>query len=241
MSETAQVAERPAAPVPARQIVRDAATLILLDRSGDETKVLMGRRHEGVKFMPGKFVFPGGRVEPADGRVNISGAYAPHVERRLQERVQRPSITRARAYGLAAIRELAEETGLLIGDRESGPFTAPGESWQAFADAEVFPTLEGLWFVCRAVTPPGRPRRFDTRFFAADAALIAARVEGVVTADAELVELVWTSLKDAHALDLPAITRIVLKELESRIEEGLESDLPVPFYKGGSASARELI
>ena len=45
---------------------RDAATLILVDRSGDVPKVLLGKRHAGHKFMPGKFVFPGGRVEPAD-------------------------------------------------------------------------------------------------------------------------------------------------------------------------------
>lgn len=201
----------------------------------------MGRRHEGVRFMPGKFVFPGGRVEPSDGRVNVAGTYSAHVERRLMERVSRASVTRARAYGLAAIRELAEETGLLLGDRDSGPFAAEGEGWRPFGEAGVFPTLEGLWFVARAITPPGRPRRFDTRFFAADASLVAHRVEGIVSPDAELVELVWTSLDDARELDLPAITRLVLNELAERLDAGLESDTPVPFYRGGSASVRELI
>ncbi|MFJ5487262.1 hypothetical protein ACIKTA_06345 [Hansschlegelia beijingensis] len=70
-----------------RQPIRDAATLILLDRSASEPKVLMGRRHHAVRFMPGKYVFPGGRVEPEDGRVNVAGTYAPHVERSLQARV----------------------------------------------------------------------------------------------------------------------------------------------------------
>ncbi len=239
MSAVEQAASESAKP--ARQPIRDAATLIVLDRTGATPKVLMGRRHEGVRFMPGKFVFPGGRVEPADGRVNIAGTYSSHVERRLMEQVRRPSITRARAYGLAAIRELAEETGLLLGDRESGPFAADGEGWGPFGEAGVFPSLEGLWFVARAITPPGRPRRFDTRFFAADAGLVAHRVEGIVSPEAELVELVWTSLDDARELDLPAITRLVLKELSERLESGLESDAPVPFYRGGSASARELI
>ena len=45
---------------------RDAATLMLIDRSGAKPKVLLGRRHASHKFMPGKFVFPGGRIEPLD-------------------------------------------------------------------------------------------------------------------------------------------------------------------------------
>ena len=45
---------------------RDAATLILLDRRSRAPKVLMGRRHEGHRFMPGKFVFPGGRIDRSD-------------------------------------------------------------------------------------------------------------------------------------------------------------------------------
>ena len=226
---TADVTARERALVP-----KDAGTLILIDRAGPKPKLLMGKRSERVRFMPGKFVFPGGRVEADDGRVNVAGTYAAHVERKLQARVQRSSVTRARAYGLAAIRELAEETGLLIGDRDSGPFTPRGPSWAAFAEAEVFPSLEGLWFVARAITPPGRSRRFDTRFFAADASLIAGTVEGVVTTEAELVELVWVTLAEARGLDLPAITGLVLTDLAARLNAGLERDAPVPFYRQGS-------
>ena len=68
---------------------RDAATLILLDRKGDEVLVLMGRRHAGHAFMPGKFVFPGGRTDPADSRIPV--ATALHPERRSQaDRRSRP-------------------------------------------------------------------------------------------------------------------------------------------------------
>lgn len=225
----------------ARQPIRDAGTLILIDRSEGAPKVLMGRRHESSVFMPGKFVFPGGRVEAADGRVNVAGVYSAHVERRLQERVQRPSINRARAYGLAAIRELAEETGVLVGDRDSGPFESPGSSWDVFAEAGVFPSLEGLYLIARAITPPGRSRRFDARFFAADANAIAAKREGVVSADTELVETVWVTLDEARKLDLPNITGVVLKDLAERIEDGLERDAPTPFYAKGSTGPRELI
>ena len=70
---------------------RDAATLIIVDREGPEPRVLMGRRHEGHKFMPGKFVFPGGRVEPEDRRMAAAGALDPYVEDKLNARVQRPS------------------------------------------------------------------------------------------------------------------------------------------------------
>ncbi|MFD1701539.1 NUDIX domain-containing protein [Methylopila henanensis] len=229
------------AAAPQRLVPKDAATIILVDREAASPKLLMGKRHEGVRFMPGKYVFPGGRVETEDGRVNIAGAYAPHVERRLQTQVRRPTISRARAYGLAALRELAEETGLLIGERETGAFAARSEAWKPFAEADVFPSLEGLHFVARAITPPGRPRRFDTRFFAADASLVAGRVEGIVTPDAELVELVWVTFDDALDLDLPPITRIVLKDLARRLDEGLERDLPVPFYRQGSKSEQELL
>ncbi|MEA3024010.1 MAG: hypothetical protein QOK01_2862, partial [Alphaproteobacteria bacterium] len=47
---------------------RDAATMIIIDRATPAPQVLLGRRHRGHKFMPGKFVFPGGRVEPIDRR-----------------------------------------------------------------------------------------------------------------------------------------------------------------------------
>jgi 8-oxo-dGTP pyrophosphatase MutT (NUDIX family) len=229
------------APKPARQPISDAGALILIDQSGGSPKVLMGRRHDAVSFMPGKFVFPGGRVEPEDGRVNVAGVYPAHVERRLQHRVRRPSVTRARAYGLAAIRELAEETGILVGDSESGPFASPGPTWDGFAEAGVFPSLEGLTLIARAITPTGRPRRFDARFFAADASVIGARREGVVTPDAELVEVVWVTLDDARRLDLPAITAAVLRDLAERLDVGLEQDFPVPFYPKGSSGVRELI
>ena len=67
---------------------KDAATIILIDRSGAEPKVLMGRRHHGHKFMPGKFVFPGGRVEFEDRDVPVASALDPHVEAFLMRRVQ---------------------------------------------------------------------------------------------------------------------------------------------------------
>jgi 8-oxo-dGTP pyrophosphatase MutT (NUDIX family) len=210
---------------------RDAATLILIDRAGAVPQVLMGRRHPGHKFMPGKFVFPGGRIEADDRRMTVSGALHPRAEACLMARVQRPSLQRARALALAAIRETYEETGLMLGTREHGAPEAPAAGpWAAFAEAGVFPDLEALHFVARAITPPRRPKRFDTRFFAADASGIAHRIEGVVGPDAELVEIVWVPLPEARRLDLPTITGVILDELEARLAAGMGPELPVPFY-----------
>ena len=210
---------------------RDAATLILIDNSGSIPKVLLGKRHHGHKFLPGKYVFPGGRLEPSDQRMAAARPLDRHAEERLMRSVKRPSPVRARALALAAIRETYEETGLLVGSPASPkPGTPPGP-WAAFAEAGILPDLAAIHFVARAITPPRRPRRFDTRFFTADASAIAHRIDGMIGPDAELVELVWMPLAQARHLDLPAITAVVLEELEARVAAGLRHDLPVPFYQ----------
>src|SRR5438046_9571942 len=83
---------------------KDAATLIIIDRSGPVPKVLLGKRHAGHKFMPGKFVFPGGRVDPFDRRMPIARPLDSVSEVQLMKRAQRPSAAKARAFALAAIR-----------------------------------------------------------------------------------------------------------------------------------------
>jgi 8-oxo-dGTP pyrophosphatase MutT (NUDIX family) len=213
---------------------RDAATLILIDCSGRTPKVLLGRRHARHKFMPDKFVFPGGRVEPADRRMPSATPLHPRMQARLMQRVLRPSAAKARGYALAAIRETFEETGLLLGTEagtKAGPTpAAPGGLWRDYTAAGLQPDLAAMHFIARAITPPRRIRRYDSRFFAADAGAVAHRLDGVVGPDAELVELVWVPLAEARHLDMPVITEIVLEELDSRIAAGFRPDLPVPFY-----------
>jgi hypothetical protein len=87
-----------------------------------------------------------------------------------------------------------------------------------------------MHFIARAITPPKRPKRFDTRFFTADATLIAHKTEGVVGENTELVELVWIPIEDAKQLDMPAITGVILEELAARVAAGMAHSLPVPFY-----------
>src|SRR5438045_4223825 len=84
---------------------RDAATLILVDRSGPAPTVLLGRRHAGMKFMAGKFVFPGGRMEPGDRKMPVASEWDTHAGARLMRRLQRPSLGKARGLALAALRD----------------------------------------------------------------------------------------------------------------------------------------
>jgi 8-oxo-dGTP pyrophosphatase MutT (NUDIX family) len=209
---------------------RDAATLMLIDRSGSEAKVLLGRRHDSHKFMPGKFVFPGGRIEALDRVMPALSELHPDTQKKLLERVGDDTPQYARAFPLAAVRETAEETGLLLGVKRNEAPAAPGEIWADFAKAHIFPDLAQVHFIARAITPPRRPRRFDTRFFTADASAIAHRIDGVVGPDSELIELTWVPIEQAAHLDMPTITAVVLEELKARVAAGMAHDLPVPFY-----------
>jgi 8-oxo-dGTP pyrophosphatase MutT (NUDIX family) len=209
---------------------RDAAALILLDTRGKKTKVLLGKRHPALKFMPDKYVFPGGRLEPGDRRMNIAGPLDARVEARLLKGRANDDPTFARALALAAIRETFEETGLVVGVKDYGGPDKPPVHWTGYAAHECLPDLQDLHFVARAITPPSRPRRFDTRFFALDLRAVSAKLEGVAHPDAELVELVWASFDEAERLDLPDVTRKVLGELRTRFEAGMSAFLPTPFY-----------
>jgi 8-oxo-dGTP pyrophosphatase MutT (NUDIX family) len=210
---------------------RDAATLLLVDRSGDVPTVLMGRRHDRHKFMPGKYVFPGGRVEPYDGRMAFAGELSERDQLRLTHGLRRSSAQRIRGFALAAIRETCEETGLLLGRKSENAPRVPHDAWASFAEAGVVPDLSKLQFVARAITPPGRPRRFDARFFVTDASEIAHRIDGIITPDSELDALVWIPITEAKTLDLPNITQVVVGELAKRIEANFDPSIPVPFFR----------
>jgi 8-oxo-dGTP pyrophosphatase MutT (NUDIX family) len=210
---------------------RDAATLILVDRSGTVPKVLVGRRHDKVVFMPGKFVFPGGRVDKSDNRVPVAAPMSKQLEENLLKGSPKITASRAKSLAIAAIREACEETGLCLGRTNSTTPTRLDGAWKPFADAGLLPDPSGLFLIARAITPPGRVKRFDTRFFTADASAIAHRVEGVIHPDAELVELVWVELGSKPLADLHPMTKNVLGELDRRLAAGpLRHDAPVPFF-----------
>lgn len=222
---------------------RDAATLIIIDRASGEPRVLMGRRRMDQVFMPGKYVFPGGRVDPTDRKVPVADELRPAEAAKLGLGTRgAPALARARALALAAIRETFEESGIIIGARAQGEVTARHESWRAFLSHGFLPALSALTFFARAITPPGRPRRYDTRFFSADATAIAHRADPI---DEELQELRWLTFEEARAVDLPAITRVILDDLTDQLDatgdEG-GAHLPVPFYHHrGSSFRRDLL
>jgi len=220
------------APKPRALRPRDAATLIIVERGRGKICVLMGKRHASHKFMPGKFVFPGGAVEPGDRRMTVAGALDSVVEAKLLARTRRTSPEFARALALAAIRETFEETGLALGVTDRGaPESPPAGAWTRFAATGVFPTLEGIDFLARAITPPGRVRRFDARFFVAEATLIAHRAEGAVHPDAELVELTWIPIEEALELEIPRITRVILGDLAELGSTPPDRFRARPFYR----------
>ncbi len=217
----------------------DAATLILVDRSNAIPKVLVGRRHDKVVFQPGKIVFPGGRVDTADGRVPVAAPISAALEANLLKGSPKITTARARSLAVAAIREACEETGLCLGRKTDGVAPALSGPWKPFADAGLLPDPSGLFLITRAITPPGRVRRFDTRFFTADASAIAHRVDSVIHADAELVELVWVELGSKPLADLHPMTKNVLNELDRRLAIGpLRHDADLPFYHFYSGKMR---
>src|SRR3978361_322719 len=133
MSEAASVVkeEKEADRHPYRRPV-DAATLILIDRSGAIPKVLVGKRHDKVVFMPGKFVFPGGRVDPSTPRIPVAAPIPKELEANLMKGSPKIAPSRGRALAVAAIREACEETGLCLGLKNNGAAPNLGGPWKAF-------------------------------------------------------------------------------------------------------------
>lgn len=236
---TVEQPQAPKAPAKARALrPRDAATLIIVDSSSGEPRVLLGRRRLDMVFMPGRYVFPGGRVDPADKQIAVEEDLKPRdLEKLMIAMKGTRSLARARALALAAVRETFEEAGLLIGTPlgEGVPPKVP--TWQDFFAAGYRPALARLTFFARAITPPGRPRRFDSRFFCVEAEAIVHRAK---IENGELSDLEWHSIAQARSLELPNITRVVLEDLNERIAAGAlhTGDYPVPFYHRRNGSFR---
>jgi 8-oxo-dGTP pyrophosphatase MutT (NUDIX family) len=187
-----------------------SASLILLDRSGPELRVLLGRRGASQKFMPNKYVFPGGRMDRSDHRAQLTAGLQEHDRERLFKALgKRASSLSARAIAFSALRETQEETGLVLR-----------------ADLSL------LRLVARAVTPPIYPHRYDTHFFAAFCDEALTETSGGLTASDELLDLNWHSFSAAKNLALPDITRIILEETEARLAADplLMTDLDIPFF-----------
>jgi len=210
---------------------KDAATLILVRRDAKAPRILMGRRHDGMAFHPGKYVFPGGRLDPCDQRVAAGGELKPEVMEKLTRDI---SPARARGLALAAIRETFEETGVLVGTPAQKPPRTRAGAWARFFAHGVVPELHRLDVIGRAITPPNRPRRFDARFFMADADAIALTLDH--SSNDELLEACWVTFEEARTLDLPTITRRMIAEAETRLcNPGAAHPLPFFYFRHGKA------
>ncbi len=207
--------------------IRNAATVIAVrDRMAEDPQVLMGQRGAKAAFMPNKFVFPGGAVDPADASVPLAHPLSEVCRNRLSE--QAPEDLH-HALAAATIRELWEETGLLLGTPGDWPGAVP-DDWQAFAESGHLPSARALQFVFRALTPPGRPRRFDARFFLIDADEILGDLDDFSHASDELSHLQWIPLSEVRTFDLPFITEVVLAEVTGRIRDTSPPD-SVPYFR----------
>lgn len=216
--------------------IRDAATIILLRRGPTGVSVLMGMRGAGAVFMPSKYVFPGGAVDPGDATAPLAAPLAEPHRSRLGQQPRPGTQADPDAIAAAALRELAEETGQLIGRSGDSP-------WPGFAEAGLCPDASSLVYLFRAITPPGRPRRFDAHFFVADAASLATDPDDFSRACDELSHLHWVPLAEARALDLPFITEVVLAELADLIANlppGAPLPVPatVPFFDNRTPAPR---
>lgn len=203
--------------------IRDASTVIILRDSASAPAVLMGQRGASATFMPGKFVFPGGAVDPNDAAAPVSRLTGQDHARLASESRVAPE-----ALAAAAIRELWEETGQMLGVQ--GAWDTPPKGWRGFAATGLIPDAAALTFFFRAVTPASRPRRFDARFFLADAANLATDPDDFSKAEDELAHLQWVPLAKAREFDLPFITQVVLAELLGHIARG-GPPASVPFFR----------
>jgi Zn-dependent protease/8-oxo-dGTP pyrophosphatase MutT (NUDIX family) len=165
------VIETPSRPAP----TRPAATIVLVRQGGKGPEVLLMRRHRSSGFVPGAWVFPGGLVDPADS--------GPALYERIRG-LPRPPVPDA-SFWSAALRELYEETGVLLARTD-------GDAWVADASrdrrmdrlrhslmdgsstlVDVLEALDatldasGAVHIAHWITPVVEPRRYDTHFFAA--------------------------------------------------------------------------
>lgn len=229
MSPNSQSDAQPKPPV----VARPAATLALLRIGADgEAETLMGQRGGAAGFMPSKFVFPGGALDPEDRQLAMAMqiqcpgdprlALLPLADRDTgapeAEALDEPTL--GLALELAAIRETFEETGLRLGapDADVAAIEAArrcGGEWAAFVEQQAAPTPQSLGFFFRAITPPRMPRRFDARFFVAPASAVMGDPLDFSRASGELSSLAWTPLSQAASFDLPFITNLVIAELQA--------------------------
>jgi 8-oxo-dGTP pyrophosphatase MutT (NUDIX family) len=192
---------------------RDAATVVLVRDGDDGPEVCLLRRNPAAVFAGGAHVFPGGAVDDGDRGLD----HDPSCRSRSDDDASRALglAGGGLAYWVAAVRECFEEAGILLARRADGSVLDLDDAVDAarFADhrgallagsvtlAEICRresltlALDGVYYLSHWVTPDGAPRRFDTRFFVAQ----APPTQPVVPDPREVVADLWATPSSAHA------------------------------------------
>lgn len=208
--------------------IRDAACLILIDRTETAPRMLMGKRLPTQVFLPNKWVFPGGRVDDDDRALAAMLCNTSGLQRAAKNSTVAAFQAAQAPFALTAIREMFEETGVFVGRATDEMVSGLPAAWQAIVDRGLQPELDGFRTLARAITPPGLPRRFDTYFFMAEWDAGRARLG---TPDGELLDLAWFTVAEARALDLAYITRLIVDDVAIVLDCDADARLDkVPFY-----------
>ena len=201
---------------------RDAATLILVRSGSGGPKILMGQRSNRAKFVPGSFVFPGGRLDSHDWDARPATPLAAPVAKMGL----RGDAAKAQALAMAAVRETYEETGLLLAaDGDVG--AADDDTWREMRALGKAPDLSRLTYLARAITSPYSPIRFHARFFMAT----YWPEDGEIGGSGELSDLQWIPIERAGDLNLLDVTHFMLGEIQRRLAEPDAGTVPLFAYR----------
>jgi 8-oxo-dGTP pyrophosphatase MutT (NUDIX family) len=209
-----------------------AATVILVRDAATGLETLLMRRHRAAGFVPGAWVFPGGRVEAADADPDLWAENASEPQP-------------AAGFWAAAVREVFEETGVLLAHSEDGTPARDAASdaalqlWRAallddratlldvLRDRSLHLAIRNLIHLAHWITPLAEPRRYDTHFF------LAMLPDGaVVRADPrEMTDAEWlpprTALDRFERGDMPMVfpTVKVLERLApfTRVQDAISA------------------
>lgn len=216
-----------------------SASLLIADTSSDEPRFLFGKRHERHRFMPGTYVFPGGRIDKADHNAEYldlpQSLDCNLIAKAYGSRAARLSPA---APAICALREAHEETGILIGHSGGGTSGMSG-----FSEHGLRPNLAALRLIARATTPPTYPIRYEAYFFMAFRESITV-AETDFGPESELTGLIWATVEDTKAMKLPTITRWILDVALERLHDDpkLNRAVAVPdfFTRAGQHRRRML-
>jgi 8-oxo-dGTP pyrophosphatase MutT (NUDIX family) len=223
--------------------------------SGQGLEVFMVRRHTAVAVMAGAYVFPGGQLALADSAGDVAARSDGLAG--VRERMDGVLDDEARAFHVAAVRELFEEAGILLARNRHGGAVGEGageikrlDAWRERLAAggsfvEMLTrehwrlSLDALALFAHWVTPDIEPRRFDARFFLA----VEPAAQDASHCGRETTVGVWLRPADAIArcvageIALPPPTWTTLRQLEgfATVDDAMAwaRSCPVPRVQPG--------